>query len=344
MKLLPFFIIVLLSSSAFPQKIDSIKLDSAIKVADKIIESDPRVFFTNVESFIVWRQGNIIFEKYYNNYKKDSLHLIQSQTKSILSLLLGIAIDKGFVKSENEQVSNYFPQYFPLDDSAKLTMTIRDLITMSAGFRWEEMLPPDDPHNNNINMFNSGNYLQYALSQPLANKPNSEFKYNSGCPVIVGGIIEKASKMSVEKFAEKYLFKPLNINDYHWIKDSTGFCHCGGGLSLKPIDMVKIGAMVTSGGKWNNKQIVSDNWIARSTKPYFLTSFDNAGYGYFWWIKKMKTHLGDSTDVISAEGAGGQYLYIFPEYKLIVAFTEHNYTTPQVSPVFIRESILPILE
>ncbi len=344
MKIYTFFIFVSLTTSAFSQNIDSLKLDSAIIYANKLIEGEPREFFKNVESFIVWSQGKMIFEEYYNGYNKDSLHQIQSQTKSIIALLLGIAIDNGFVKSENELVSSYFPEYFRKDDSVKLSITIRDLLTMSAGFEWEEMIPFDDPQNDNMNMNNSGSYLKYALSKPMGKRPNSEFKYNSGCPMIVGGIIEKTAKMSVEKFAEIYLFKPLGINDYYWIKDSTGFCHCGGGLFLKPIDMVKIGIMVLYSGKWNNEQIVSDNWINKTIRPYFLTSFDDASYGYFWWIRKMKTHKENTTEVISAEGAGGQKLYIFPKYKLLVAFSERNYRTPQVSPFFIKESILPILE
>jgi CubicO group peptidase (beta-lactamase class C family) len=344
MKILHAVILILLSPNAFSQTIDSIKLDSAIIVADKLIENNPRVFFKNVESLIVWSQGDIIFEKYYNSYNKDSLHQIQSQTKSIISLLLGIAIDKGFIENENELVSDYFPEYFRKDDSVKLTITIRDLLTMSSGVEWEEMIPLDDPRNDNINMFNSGNYLHYSLSKPMETEPFREFKYNSGSPVIVGAIIEKASNMALDKFAEKYLFDPLTINDYYWIKDSTGFCHCGGGLFLKPIDMVKIGAMVLSVGNWNNKQIVSDSWIKKAIQPYFTTSFNNADYGYFWWVRQMMTTKGISTEVISAEGAGGQHLYIFPKYKLLVAFTERNYITPQVSPIFIRESILPILE
>jgi len=344
MKILPVFICILLSLSAFSQKIDRIKLDSVINVADKLIENGPQVFFNNVESLIIWSQGDVIFEKYYNDYNKDSLHQIQSQTKSIISLLMGIAIDNGFIESEDELVSNYFPEYFRKDDSVKLTVTIRDLLTMSSGIEWEEMIPFDDPRNDNINMFNSSNYLQYALSKPMATKPYSEFKYNSGSPMIVGGIIEKSSKMPLDKFAEKYLFNPLAINNHYWIKDSTGFCHCGGGLFLKPIDMMKIGVLVLSSGKWNDKQIVADSWIKKAIQPYFTTSFDNAGYGYFWWVRQMMTTKGNTTEVICAEGAGGQRLYIFPLYKLLVAFTERNYTTPQVSPIFIRESILPILE
>jgi CubicO group peptidase (beta-lactamase class C family) len=311
----------------FSQQQNFAKLDSAILVADKLIETDPRVFFKNVESFIVYSRGKIMFEKYYNGSGKDSLHHIQSQTKSIVALLMGIAIDKGFVKSENEPVSRYFPEYFNTGDSVKSRVTIRDLLTMSAGFEWEEMLAFDDPKNDNMNMFRSGHWLRYALSRPMAKQPFTEFKYNSGCPMIVAAIIEQAAQMKLENFAQKYLFDPLGITTCRWQKDSTGFCHAGGGLFLKPLDMVKIGVMVMSKGQWENRQVVPENW-----------------YGYFWWVREMTTNGGKITKVITAEGAGGQKMYIFPEYKLVIAFTERNYSTPQVSPLFIKESVLKSLD
>jgi len=328
----------------FSQKIDNRALDSAISKADRIITTDNRAFFKNVESLIVYSDGGIKFEKYYNSYNKDSLHQIQSQTKSIVALLMGIAIDKGFVSSENEPVSKYFPEYFNNSDQLKSAVTIRDLLTMSAGFEWEEMNPMNDPANDNMNMFRSGNWLNYALTRPMTKEPFTEFKYNSGLPMIVAAIIEKATNMKLDEFARKYLFEPLQIKEFQWQKDSTGFCHAGGGLFLKPIDMMKIGIMVMNNGKWEKQQIISENWIRKATCPYLPTSFDISTYGYFWWIRERNTTGVKTTRVVTAEGAGGQKMYIFPEYQLIIAFTERNYSTPQVSPFFINESILPILK
>lgn len=345
-RIIPFFTLLLLVFvNAHSQKIDYAKLDSAISKADKLIETDSRVFFKNVESMIVYSQGNIIFEKYYNGTCKDSLHQIQSQTKSITGILTGIAIDKGFIKSENEPVASFFPEYFSTDDLLKSGLTIKDLLTMSSGLKWEELaLPIDDPGNDNMNMYNSGKYLEYVLSHPMEKKPFTEFKYNSGCPVIIAGIIEKSSNMPLDKFAEEYLFKPLDISDYYWIKDMKGLCHAGGGLFLKPSDMLKIGVMILNKGVWNDKIIVSEDWIHKSTQSYFQTSFDISEYGYFLWIREMQVNAGKTTKVISAEGAGGQRIYIFPEYNLVISFTERNYNTPQVSPLFIRESVLPCFQ
>jgi CubicO group peptidase (beta-lactamase class C family) len=319
-------------------------LDNAILKAEDRIESSSMPSFRNLESFLVWSGDTLLYKRYYNDVSGETLHQIQSQTKSIVSLLLGIAIDKGFVNSESNQLSHFFPEYFRQEDSLKFSVTIRDLLTMSSGFEWEEMIPFNDPRNNNINMNYSGSYLQYALSRPMAEKPFTEFNYNSGSPMIVAGIIEKASKMPLDKFAEEYLFNPLNIVEYRWIKDSTGFCHAGGGLFLKPEDMVKIGILVLNNGKWDGKAVVSEEWIQKSCQPYFSATISDFSYGYLWWIKDMKINDAITTKVISAQGAGGQYMYIIPEYRLIVAFTESNFGTPIVGPFLFNAFILPALQ
>ncbi len=329
---------------AQPASVDNLKLDSAIMVADRIIETDNRIFFKNVESIIVFSDGRLKFEKYYNGYNGDSLHLIQSQTKSIVALLMGIAIDKGFVENENIPVASYFPEYFNKEDKLKSGVTIRHLLTMTAGFSWEEMMPFDDPANDNARMYRSGNWLRYSLSRPMATEPFKEFKYNSGCPMIVAGIIEKATKMRLDEFADNYLFGPLNINNYSWLKDPAGFCHAGGGLRMLPSDVVKIGILVLNNGKWDRKPVVSEEWIRKMTKSYTATSIDTSEYGYFWWIRYLPVRENQTIMMASAEGAGGQKLYVFPDYRLVIAFTERNYTTPQVSPLFIKESVLPVFD
>jgi len=251
---IPLFFSLFIAMNSLGQQADSSGLMTVIKEADRIIATDPRDFFKNVESFIVYDRGHIIFENYYQGIRKDSLHHIQSQTKSIVSLLLGIAIDQGIIPNENEPAARYFPEYFKKEDSLKFRVTIRDLVTMSAGF-----------------------------------------------------------------------------------------CHAGGGLYLRPSDVLKIGEMILNSGTYQGKRIVSENWIRRSFQSCFTTEFGGKDYGYFWWTKEMAVNKDSTTRVLSAEGAGGQSLFIIPEYHLVISFTEHNYTTPQVGPWVLRESILPNL-
>lgn len=334
----------LLSTFMFCQNIDLAKLNSSIKEAEKIINTDSRIFFKNIRSLIISKDGKTIHEGYYNGHHKDSIRIIQSQTKSIVALLMGIAIDNGFIKDENELAAKYFPEYFDRNDTLKSSIRIKDLLTMSSGMLWEEWIPFNDPKNDNINMFNSGDWLNYALTRPMAAKPFTEFKYNSGSPMIIAAIIQKATGMTLEAFTEKYLFKPLGIKTYSWQKDSKNFPHAGGGLLLKPADMITIGELVLFKGKWGNTAIISSEWIEKISKPYFFTTLRNYYYGYYWWIHEGKINTGKSTRIISAQGAGGQYMYIIPEYNLVVGFTEDNMNNPLVGDLIMQNVVLPSLK
>src|SRR4030042_2218880 len=171
--------IIVFSFSSLTAQSGIFALDNAIIKAEDRIETSSMPSFRNLESFLVWSEGDFKLKKYYNGVSGTTLHQIQSQTKSIVSLLMGIAIDKGFVKSEDEPVSDFFPEYFNSQDSLKSLVTIRDMLTMSAGFEWEERVPFSDPRHHNINMNYSGSYLQYALSRPMAAKPFTEFQQKS---------------------------------------------------------------------------------------------------------------------------------------------------------------------
>jgi CubicO group peptidase (beta-lactamase class C family) len=307
--------------------------------ADKIIETDSRESFKNFDSLIVLHQGRTVFEKYYNGIKAGTPHQLQSQTKSIVALLLGAAIDQGLIKSEDEPVASYFPDSFAPGDKLKAAMTIKDLLTMSAGIDWEEMLPREDPKNDNIKMFRSDDWLAYVLARPMAVAPGTVFKYNSGLPMMVAAIIEKAAGQPLEEFARKSLFEPLEIRGFTWQKNARGFRHAGGGLALKPMDMAKIGALVLNKGAWKGRRIVSEGWIERATTPRFTTEFNNSGYGYFWWTKDYDLGANRKTRVFSSRGAGGQLTHIFPDYGVVLAFTERNFDTPQVGGMIVEDFI-----
>ncbi len=321
-----------------PQELGSL-IETVTGAADKIIETDARESFRNFDSLIVLHQGRTAFEKYYNSVQGGAPHTMQSQTKSITALLLGAAIDQGFIKSENEKVAPYFPESFDPADKLKSAMTIKDLLTMSAGIDWEEMLPQEDPKNDNTKMFRSDDWLAYVLARPMAVLPGTVFKYNSGSPIMVAAIIEKASGLPLEEFARKALFEPLEINDFTWLKNTKGFCHAGGGLALKPMNMAKIGEMVLNKGIWKGRRIISEGWIERATTPRFMTEFDKSGYGYFWWTKDYDLGGGRTMRVVSSRGAGGQYTHIIPEFGIVMAFTERNFTTPQVGGMILGDLI-----
>ena len=169
-----------------PPNLDSL-LKAVTGAADKIIETDARESFKNFDSLIVLHQGRTAFEKYYNGVQGGAPHTMQSQTKSITALLLGAAIDQGFIKSENEKVAPYFPDSFDPADKLKAAMTIKDLLTMSPGIDWEEMLPQDDPKNDNMNMLRSDDWLAYVLARPMAVHPRHGLQVQQRKPDDGGG-------------------------------------------------------------------------------------------------------------------------------------------------------------
>lgn len=293
--------------------------------------------YPNIDGIVVAQHNKIIYEHYFNGLTEKSLHDTRSSFKSITSLLMGIAIDKGYVKSVNEKVYTFFPQYhsFKNLEHNKLDMTIRDLLEMKAGFDCEEWNSTKDCEDE---MELTKDWLKFSLDLPMAHKPGTFWAYNSSAPMIVGGIIESASKMPLDTFAEIFLFKPLGITDYRWTKDPVGHFMTAGSFYMKPIDMQKIGQLVLNKGVWQNKQIISKKWIDESTKPITkIEDFSNVRiskaknvlpqptyYGYYWYNEKMVTDQF-SYNVVFSSGNGGQYFMSIADLDMVVVFTGNSF-------------------
>lgn len=293
--------------------------------------------YPNIDGIVVSQHNKIIYQHYFNGLNANSLHDTRSSFKSITSLLMGIAIDKGYIKSVNEKAYSFFPQYssFKNLEHNKLDMTIKDLLEMKAGFDCEEWNSTKDCEDE---MEQTKDWLKFSLDLPMAHKPGTHWDYNSSAPMVIGGIIESATKMPLDKFAEMYLFKPLGIKEYRWTKDPVGHAMTAGSFYMKPIDMAKIGQLVLNKGIWQNKQIISRKWIDESTKPITkIEDFSNVAiaktkdvlpqptyYGYYWYNEKMRTDKF-SYNVVFASGNGGQYIMIIDELDLVVAFTGNSF-------------------
>lgn len=293
--------------------------------------------YPNIDGIVVSQHNKTIYQHYFNGLKESSLHDSRSSFKSITSLLMGIAIDKGYIKSVNEKAYSFFPQYSSFKNLAhnKLEMTIKDLLEMKAGFDCEEWNSTKDCEDE---MEQTKDWLKFSLDLPMAHKPGTHWDYNSSAPMVIGGIIESATKMPLDKFAEMYLFKPLGIKEYRWTKDPVGHAMTAGSFYMKPIDMAKLGQLVLNKGMWQNKQIISKKWIEESTKPITkIEDFSNVGiaktkdvlpqatyYGYYWYNEKMRTDKF-SYNVVFASGNGGQYIMIVKDLDLVVAFTGNSF-------------------
>lgn len=264
-------------------------------------------------SLLIYRDGKNIFEKYYNGYNADKLNNLKSATKSITSLLIGIAIGNGLIKDENQKIFDLLPEMFDeRTDPEKEKITLKDVLTMSAGFEW----------NNFGGKWRSGwdksrEPTKYLIRQvPLANKPGTRWNYNSALSHLLSALIKKYSGMNTIQFAEKYLFAPLDIKNVRWTKSNDGNEMGNSELMITPRDLAKIGLLILQKGKWNGKQIVSSEWIEKSTQKYFDGFPQIGGYGYQWHTRKFGKY-----ESFLAAGWGGQFLIVIPELQMVVVNT-----------------------
>jgi len=304
------------------------KLDTTLfyNLAKQIKDGD----FGNINSLIVYKNDQLVYEEYYSRKKEKSLsnkvHGLQSATKSVASLLIGILKDKGYIKSIDEKIVTFFPEY-NFQDSLKQTITIRHLLLMSSGISWnEDKVNLKDGKRNDIRLLNeSKDYLKYYFDKPMDTVPGTVFQYSGGCSIALGEIIKRASGMTVELFANKFLLEPLGITKYEWVKSKSGQYNTGGGLYISPKDFAKLGLMTINKGKWNGQQIISESWIQESFSPHIKTDRKNGlgdyfDYGYQWWTIKM-----DEIETISARGWGDQRLVVIPNLDMVVVVNATNF-------------------
>lgn len=272
----------------------------------------------NVYSIIVAKQDQTVFERYYNGYDKTTLFNNQSITKSICSLLVGIAIDKGFIKSVDEKLANYFPELRHDSDRRKNNITIRQLMNQASGLYHEDL-------KNMPEYFALTNQTNHVLEAPLVSEPGKIFHYNNAATHLLSALITKSTGMETHFFAKKYLFGPLGITAFEWPKMPDGYDDGGGLLSVRlhTADLVKIGRLLLSDGSHEGHHLVSKAWIGQIRKPtiYYQTEwgFDNSTYSLCWYQAKYK-----GSAITYAMGWGGQFLIIIPSLKSIIAINQNT--------------------
>jgi CubicO group peptidase (beta-lactamase class C family) len=303
----------------------------------------------DLHGLVVVRHGYKVLEEYANGSSASQLHEMQSVTKSVTSLLTGIAIDQGKINGVDSKLMSYFPEYTDIRnmDARKQSVTIESILTMRSGLNFYEDPYPGSP----LAQLNSstGDWLHLILDQPMNAAPGQLWQYNSGGVISLGGVIYNSTGLPADQFAKQYLFQPIGINSASWFKGNpNGLPHMGGGLAIRAEDLARIGYLVLRKGKWNDRQVVSSKWIDESTSHIVRRprSFDShvPDYGYLWWIFPLDnvSSNGWDTDVITAIGAYGQWLFIVPRYDLVVAATSHSVNQGAQDPIeFLYSYILP---
>jgi CubicO group peptidase (beta-lactamase class C family) len=268
-------------------------------------------YSSEIHSLLIVRNGYLVFEEYYNGYTQSEKNNLQSVTKSFVSALTGIAIKEGFLESADQKVKDIFPEYFAdAMDGRKSEIKIEHLLTMSAGFKWEQ--------NGKIRneWLNSKDRNKYLINLPLEAEPGEKFCYSSGVSHLMSGILTKTAGMSTVKFADKYLFHYLGIGNRQWNTDNRGCCLGNTGLYLTPRDMAKFGFLYLNNGYWEGKQVIPAQWIKESTERQIGIGSDYADYGYNWWIKTMS-----GQKFYFAQGYGGQYIFVIPDLDIVAVIT-----------------------
>lgn len=263
--------------------------------------------YPTIRSLLVVRHGRLVAEAYARDpADRGRFHNLQSATKSVTSILAGIAVDRGLLPSASVRLHDVIPGAFD-DNTGKRDITLRHALTMQTGLQF------DNDENTAQLVYSKGSSLEFVLHRPLSFAPGSAFYYHDGNPQLVSGTIQEAAGMTEEAFAKEYLFGPLGISDYQWERHADGLTFGAFGLWLLPRDMAKIGLMLARGGVWEGRRVVSSEWLAEATRP----SSQKADYGYYFWLGPDGTFW--------AAGHGGQFIYIHPRLELVVVLTADPY-------------------
>lgn len=285
---------------------------SLLEDAFRLVHDDDR--FVMARSLLVFRNGKLVAEAYPDDPDDiDRLYNIQSCTKSITSLLVGIAIQEGKIDSLNERLFEIYPEYFD-DDSKKRFITIEDALIMQTGLEF-------DNSEHTLELYQTeGNSTAYVLSQDYMFPSGTVTNYNDGAPQLISKVIEKKTGLKASEYAREKLFNPLGITDWIWEEAHDETTYGAFSLFLKPRDLGKIGELLLQNGKYNNQAIVDSSYLLEATSIKVSTNFNSEPYGYYFWILP-------AYDAYAALGHGGQFLFVAPQEKLVVVYTAWPYTS-----------------
>jgi CubicO group peptidase (beta-lactamase class C family) len=243
----------------------------------QLVEKIADETYKNVHSVLVVKDGKLAVEEYFYEYDRDTLHQMRSTTKSVVSALAGIAIEKGFIKSINEPVLSYFPEYEVKNLSEdKRNITIKNLLTHQSGLDYDDN---QNSAGNELKMRTSPDWVKFTLDLPINDKPGTRAKYCSGGVIVLGRIVEKATGKSINDFAAQNLFNPLGISDFKWnFKPDNSSVETFCQIYLTPRAMAKFGLLYLNGGKYDGKRIVSSDWVKASLAKHSVVG--DTYYGF----------------------------------------------------------------
>ncbi|MCW4051157.1 MAG: beta-lactamase family protein [Candidatus Bathyarchaeota archaeon] len=285
----------------------------------------------DVDNALVIKNSYVVLDEYFGDYEKDDLHIVYSCTKSVVSTLIGLAIEDGFIDGTDVLLLDLFPEIEPENlDDLKQSITLEDMLMMSAGYdardswlyEWEKL---GDMHD-------AEDAVKYVMDLPMEFEPGSRFEYTNGVSHLLSCIITEKTGLSAAEYAEQRLFSSLGITDYDWRTDKMGRNWGYSSLYLTPHSMAKIGYLFLNKGEWDGEQVISENWVEEATRHRIDANIKD-GYGYQWWV--------DDDGYYLALGYMGQFIFVFPEDDMVAVFTSSSPETFDYSIRLPERFILP---
>ncbi|RXZ78541.1 class C beta-lactamase-related serine hydrolase [Paenibacillaceae bacterium] len=313
---------------------------------EKLSELEPVIKseYSNINSIVVIRNGYIAYENYFNGYSPDDTHHVASVTKTIISALIGIAIDTGYIKNVDQKVLDFFPEYVPdTADGQNREITLRHLLTMTAPYPFDDWREPLDQ------MCMQPDWVKYTLDRVGQNGSIGTFKYSTAGAHLLSSIITRSTGKSAREFANEYLFQPIGMKEIPnyemtsfgfedlfgrnvkgWVTDPSSHSTGGWGLTLNSRDMARFGFLYLNRGIWDQNPIISRTWIDEST------AMNPNKYGYLWWL-----HEEDGVIAYVARGDGGNMICCLPEQDIVIAIASEFMMNPRERWTLIKEHIIP---
>ncbi|MGB4916619.1 MAG: serine hydrolase [Propionicimonas sp.] len=283
-------------------------------------------------SVLVVRNDSLVFEEYFNGSARSSSNNVHSASKSVLGAALAIAVERGDIPSLDTRVSDVLPEYFTGSESSRSAITLRDLMTMSAGLSWTE-------DETEYEIESSTDWVAAVLGQRMASTPGTSFTYSTGNTHVLSAIIQRATGMGTCEFVHQYLFSPMNVTAEHWGRDPQGVSSGGYNLYLTPRELAKFGLLMLHDGTWKGQQLVPAKYIQEAQRTVFDVDATTS-YGELFWVRTIAGHK-----TFFAWGWGGQFVYVIPDEDLVLVITQNtsdDHANREVdAAAFIEESLLP---
>ena len=262
-----------------------------------------------LRSLLVSVDGELVEEHYFNGANAGSQANLKSASKTLIAILIGIAIDRGHLAGVRQPIAELLPDELDGADPAKLSITLEDLLTMRSGL--------ETTSNRNYGRWvQSRNWVRHVLSRPLVDRPGGRMIYSTGSTHLLSAILTRNTGLNTLEFGRRHLAQPLGITLPAWLRDPQGIYFGGNEMTLTPRAMVAIGELYRQGGTIDGREVVSPAWIRESTTPRTVSRYSRRQYGYGWWIRGLAGH-----PAYYAWGYGGQFIFVIPDLDSVIVAT-----------------------